>query len=146
MCADLPVVNAAIESGEDVQTTACHSSSGRRCTHFESCPKQANRAEVAEADVVIAAYDALFTGTTMPPESIGLILIDEGFWQRASDTLDGLSVESFAHERYGARKLLGTQGGADTEAELQALWTSAVEAFDAGGEGRFRGGICLRPV
>ena len=41
--------------------TAC-AADGRRCAFFDGCLKQRNRAEVAAADVVFAAHQALFTG------------------------------------------------------------------------------------
>lgn len=94
MCADLEAVRAAIQAGVDVHSAACATQNGRRCIHFDGCPKQANRAEVADADVVFAAYDTLFTGFAIQPASVALLLIDEGCWARAVDESDGLCVES----------------------------------------------------
>ena len=66
MCRDVPAVRAAIEARTEVHETAC-ASAGRRCAFFDGCLKQRNRAEVAAADVVVAAHHALFTGFAMEP-------------------------------------------------------------------------------
>lgn len=133
MCGDHEAVQAAMDAGEDVQTTACSATSERRCAVFDSCLKQANRREVAEADVIVAAYDALFTGFAMQPESIGLILIDEGCWARSIEEQSGLTVEGFAYEMLNAGRR--DPGGV---ADLHALRAKAVAAFLANGEGPIR--------
>ncbi|MBA3323915.1 MAG: bifunctional DNA primase/polymerase, partial [Rhodobacteraceae bacterium] len=138
MCANLPAVQAAMEAGEDVQTTACLSASGDRCARLEGCLKQTNRTEVAEADVIIAAYDALFTGFAIQPDSIGLIVIDEGCWQRAHEALAGLAVETFAYEHLSVQTRSRKPEGFDAAADLHALRVRAAAAFEASGEGPLR--------
>lgn len=130
VCGDHEAVQAAMAAGEDVQTKACFATSERRCALFDACPKQANRREVAAADVVVAAYDALFTGFAVQPERIGLILIDEGCWARSVEELGGLTVESFAYDMLNADRR-----DPDRAADLHDLRTRAVAAFDANGAG-----------
>ena len=94
MCRALDAVHAALLAGEDVHSTACERK-GKRCAFFSGCAKQGNRAEVAAADVVVAAYDVLYTGFAIEASSIGFLLIDEGCWPRAHDETRGLWVETF---------------------------------------------------
>lgn len=54
--------------------------------------------EVARADVVVAAYDDLFTGFAIEAKSIGLLLIDDGCRARAKDETGGLHVETLGRD------------------------------------------------
>jgi hypothetical protein len=130
MCGDHEAVRAAMDASEDVQKTACIATAERRCALFDGCLKQANRREVAEADVIVAAYDALFTGFAVQPESIGLILIDEGCWARSIEEQSGLTVEGFASEMLNAERR-----DPDGVADLHDLRARAVAAFLANGAG-----------
>lgn len=82
MCVDVDAVRAAITAGSDIHGTACVRGT-HRCAFFEGCRKQRNRSDVAAADIVIAPYDALFSGIAVDASGIGVILIDEGCWRRA---------------------------------------------------------------
>ena len=82
MCADLDAVRAAITAGVDIQSNAC-TRGARRCAIFDGCLKQQNREEVEAADVIVAAYDVLFSGLPIDTDALGVILIDEGCWRRA---------------------------------------------------------------
>ena len=83
-----------------VHETAC-AAGGHRCAFFGSCPKQRNRAEVAAADVIVAAHHALFTGFAVEAGSIAAIVIDEGHWSSAIRERQGIGVEGFAKELLG---------------------------------------------
>ncbi|MEM7530258.1 MAG: bifunctional DNA primase/polymerase, partial [Pseudomonadota bacterium] len=98
LCRNLEAVDLAIEAGLDVHTTACDDRNDRRCAFFDGCLKQANRREVAEADIVVAAYDALFTGFAAETSSFGAMLIDEGCWQRARRSPETIALERFPQE------------------------------------------------
>lgn len=124
MCRDLDVVQAALSMGESVQTRACADKAGRRCRHIDGCLKQLNRNEVAGAEIIVAPYDALYSGFPIRPQEIALILVDEGCWGRAIETTEMLRVESFGHE------LLSGE-----DAEPAALRRRAATAFAAVGEG-----------
>ena len=82
MCLDVEAVKAAITARTTIHGTVCIHGD-HRCSFFLRCRKQANRREVETADVVIAAYDVLFSGLAVDAASIGVILIDEGCWSRA---------------------------------------------------------------
>ena len=82
MCRDLPAVRAAIAARLEVHETAC-AGGGHRCAFFDGCLKQRNRAEVAAAEVVVAAHQALHTGFAVEAGSIAAIVIDEGHWSSA---------------------------------------------------------------
>ncbi|MEM6942126.1 MAG: bifunctional DNA primase/polymerase [Pseudomonadota bacterium] len=108
LCRDPEAVDIAIEAGLDVHQAACESRNGQRCSFFDTCLKQANRRAVAEADVVVAAYDALFTGFAVGTSEFGALLIDEACWQRARRDPDRIALERFGVEGLPGR---GRRGG-----------------------------------
>jgi hypothetical protein len=98
ICRDLAAVRAALSVRATVQTSVCADKAGRVCRHFHGCLKQANRRELTEAEVVVAPYDALFSGFPISPDEVALILIDEGCWPRAVEVRSDLRVETFADD------------------------------------------------
>lgn len=126
MCRDLEAVAAAVAARLKVQEAVC-SGSGRRCAFFDGCAKQRNRLEVAAAEVVIAAHEALFTGFGMETSTIGAILIDEGFWPSAHRESRGLTVARFATGLLG--HALRGRDADDALADLHALRQRAAAAF-----------------
>lgn len=98
MCRDIEMVRGALDSGLPVHEHACLAKSGARCRHFETCLKQRNRREVAAADVVVAPYDALFSGFAFEEDNVALLLVDEGCWQRAVEITRDLAVEDLLTE------------------------------------------------
>ncbi len=83
MCRDLDMVRLAIASGQSVFPNACMRRGGARCHNFDHCAKQDNLREIEQADVVLAAYDSIFTGIAVNPDALALMVIDEGCWERA---------------------------------------------------------------
>jgi hypothetical protein len=136
MCRDHEVVKAAIAAGLDPQSTVCVSTDGSRCPFFEGCLKQMNRNDVRAADIVIAPYDALFTGFAVDPDTIGVLVIDEGCWARAVRRTTGLIVEGLTTELTGD---LGTgiyrNRAAGQIADRLALRQKLQAALDANGTG-----------
>ena len=98
MCRDIDMVRASLDSRLPVYETACVSKDGTRCRFFETCLKQHNRREVAAADVVVAPYDALFSGFAFDEDNVALLLVDEGCWQRAVEVDRALAVEDLLTE------------------------------------------------
>jgi hypothetical protein len=94
MCLDLPAVRAAADAGIDIQSSVCFRSRTVRCPHHHHCPKQANRRAVTEAEVVVAAYDVMFTGFASDVQDLALILIDEACWQRSFSSEEELTIEA----------------------------------------------------
>ncbi len=91
MCRDTDAVDIAIEAGIDVQESVCINRAGQTCRFLEGCLKQQNLREVASADVVIAAYDALFTGFWGDMDGVGIVIVDEGCWSPEFDTSRAIS-------------------------------------------------------
>lgn len=59
--------------------------------------KQRNRLEVVDADVVIAAYDTMFTGFSGDNQNFAMVLIDEACWQRSYQEVGRLPIEGLAY-------------------------------------------------
>ena len=83
MCQDLDMVRLAIASGQSVFPNACMRRGGARCHNFDLCAKQDNLRQTETADIIIAAYDNLFTGLSINTDNVALMVIDEGCWERA---------------------------------------------------------------
>jgi hypothetical protein len=83
MCQDLDMVRLAIASGQPVFPNACMRRGGARCHNFDLCAKQDNLRQTEVADIIIAAYDNLFTGLSINTDNVALMVIDEGCWERA---------------------------------------------------------------
>ncbi|HMR36561.1 hypothetical protein [Amaricoccus sp.] len=124
MCQDLAAVRTAVEARLDVHETAC-ASAGRRCRFFEDCSKQRNRDEVANAEVVVAAHQALYSGFAVDAGSLAAMIIDEGFWASALQEDRRFDLETLAHDLLGHS--LGRREGA--VADLHDLRRRAVTAF-----------------
>ena len=135
MCRNHELVRLALRENLNVGKSVCKSSKTWQCRDFEGCLKQQNKRDVAEADVVLAPYDVLFTGLGAGPEPFGLMVIDEGCWQRAEHTMRGPSVEKFGLVGLSS----GLQGDDPTAAaamaNLTALRTKARVAFLNNGPG-----------
>jgi Bifunctional DNA primase/polymerase, N-terminal len=87
MCQDTGMVHLAIAAGLSVGKSVCRSSKKWSCPYYIGCLKQQNKHEVARADVVLAPYDVVFVGPAAFTEPFGLIVIDEGFWQRSIEDI-----------------------------------------------------------
>jgi Bifunctional DNA primase/polymerase, N-terminal len=97
MCRDLVAAKAATEAGFGIQGAVCFRSKRKCCAHFEGCGKQANRALVAKAGIVVAAYDAMFTGIAGDDEGFALVVVDEACWPRSFEAIEGLTVEALPY-------------------------------------------------
>lgn len=137
MCGDHPAMRAAIEAGVSVQEAACTSPDGNhRCRFYDTCLKQENRRELADADVIVAPYDALFSGFGVEPDSIALLLIDEACWPRAVRDNTGLHVETLDAEPLdGLADSLFRNAAAGRMADLSAVRSRARMALGANGPG-----------
>ena len=132
ICKDIAAVRLAVEVGVPVHSTVCDD--GRRtCPFHATCLKQANRREIASADVVFAAYDALWSGFAVATSSLGALVIDEACWPRAATVTALLAVETFRDAG-----LVMARRGRHAEmaiADLDDLRRRAVAAFTANGPG-----------
>lgn len=136
LCRNLDAVRIAIEAGAHVHRSICDDGKGRRCPYFEGCLKQANRRATADADVVFAAYDALFTGFAAETSSFGALLIDEACWPRARRDTERVHIARFADGPLeGLRARGGAMAGFGDQADLADLRRRAAEAFKTSGSG-----------
>ncbi|MGM0583957.1 MAG: toprim domain-containing protein [Pseudomonadota bacterium] len=95
MCLDLEATLDALEVEQPVERSCCKVKRGgelHRCALFEACGYQAQKAAAQAAQVVVCAHDSLFH---MKPEiigKVGLLVIDEAFWQAGLRGLDGKAL------------------------------------------------------
>lgn len=132
-CQDIEAVRLAIEAGAPVHQTVCNDGRAHHCPFHGTCLKQVNRREIAGADVIVAAYDALWSGFAIETSSLAAIVIDEACWPRAATETRCLSVETFRSiglvlRRPGRRSELAM-------ADLDDLRQRAVAAFASMGPG-----------
>ncbi|HEY8612347.1 MAG TPA: hypothetical protein VIL69_13775 [Roseomonas sp.] len=86
MCADLDAVKLAVSAGESVETAVCGSGKdGKPSCPFRKgenqCGYYRQQKAVAEADVVIAAHEAVFHMPAGVKKNLGLVVMDEAWWQ-----------------------------------------------------------------
>ena len=115
---DTEAVDIAIRAGVDVASSTCRNRDGQTCPLLDGCPKQQNLREVAAADVVIAAYDALFTGCPGDTDGVGLIIVDEGCWSRSVEEHPALALDELMRGLAGS---LRPRAGFDPDADLADL-------------------------
>jgi hypothetical protein len=125
MCRDTEMVKWALRDHLLVGKSVCYSSRTWHCPHYEGCLKLENKSDVAAADVVLAPYDVLFTGFWAGERPFGLMVIDEGCWQRAENQLRGPSVETFARAGLSPGLRADDADAAAAMADLAALRSKA---------------------
>jgi putative DNA primase/helicase len=92
MCLDTAATFDALEVERPVEQSCCKVRRGGElhlCPHFHVCGYQRQKPLAQAADVIVCAHDSLFH---MKPEAIGcvgLLVIDEAFWQSGLRGLDG---------------------------------------------------------
>lgn len=136
LCREREAVAAAHAVGVSAQSTVCTSRTAPPCRFFETCLKQANRRDVAAADVVIAPYDALFSGFAFETDDIALLLVDEACWPRAVEHTSEITAEDFRDEPVAdiAPGSLG-KGPVGSMADLLAFRRQAGVALATSGAG-----------
>src|SRR5690606_22248674 len=115
--------------------SVCRSSSTWVCQHFAACPKQLNRREVAAAGIVLAPYDVLYTGPAAGSDPFGLMVVDEGCWQRAIDDVVIPPLEELPNVNIGAGLRSDDADAAARMADLAALRRRATAALAVNGPG-----------
>jgi hypothetical protein len=114
LCLNLQAVAAAEAVGADVERTACRK--GRRgqkpilCPFYHQCGYQAQKKAAKDADVIFCAHPYIFAPPQELTRKVGLVVIDESFWQSgltssyiAVDTLDA-ELETFPVRNNGYEK------------------------------------------
>jgi hypothetical protein len=139
LCLNLPAVEAAEAIGADVERAACRKA--RRggtpilCPRYHECGYQRQKRAAKQADIVFAAHQYLFGPPDALTNNVGIVVIDESFWQSglsfAKLAVDGLGAELQA---FPVRDSNGDKNPDDTAhlAELIERLKSAVKASPVG--------------
>jgi len=139
LCRNLAAVEAAEAIGADVERSACRKP--RRgadpilCQFYETCGYQRQKQAAKQADIVFAAHQYLFGPPEVLTKDVGVVVIDEGFWQSGLSfsklAVDGLDVELQA---FPVRDHDGDKNSDDTHhlADLIERLKSAVKASPVG--------------
>lgn len=144
MCRNRKAVRVALANRMDVQSAACMRSATLRCRVFDGCAKQANRREVANADVVIAPHTAMFQRLAGATEDVALTVVDEGCWASARTSIKGLTLRGIEAGNIGSGARRGTPvSRAGDAADLHALRGSLAAAIRRSGTGPLEKSACL---
>lgn len=133
MCLDAEATFDALEIEHPVEQSCCKVKRGGNlhlCAHYRDCGYQKQKPIAQAADVVVCAHDSLFH---MKPEAIGevgLLVIDEAFWQSGLRGLDGkttLTQDGLEPGRtslicYGKKGKMDVGATADLVASRGRLW------------------------
>ena len=85
LCLNLQAVAAAEAIGVNVEKTACRK--GRKgqepilCPFYHQCGYQAQKEVAKYADVIFCAHEYMFAPPELLTRKVGLVVIDESFWQ-----------------------------------------------------------------
>lgn len=135
MCQDLEMVRLAVASGLPVFPNACLRRGGASCHNFDVCAKQQNLRDVDAADIVVAAYDNLFTGLSTKADGVALIVVDEGCWERAVRPTRISLAEITQLEAVDEPRLDDPEEESRVWAELCRLRARVVTAIELNGPG-----------
>jgi hypothetical protein len=139
LCRNLAAVEAAEAIGADVERSACRKP--RRggdpilCQFYETCGYQRQKQAAKQADIVFAAHQYLFGPPEVLTKDVGVVVIDESFWQSglsfAKLAVDGLGAEL---QSFPVRLHDGTEDRDETAhlSDLIARLQRAVKASPVG--------------
>jgi hypothetical protein len=139
LCLNLAAVEAAEAIGADVEQAACRK--GRRgadpilCPFYNQCGYQRQKEAAKQADIVFAAHQYLFGPPEVLTKNVGVVVIDESFWQSGllfpKLAVDGLDAEL---PEFPVRDHDGKKNSDDTHhlADLIERLKSAVKASPVG--------------
>ena len=100
------------------------------CPLYGKCGYQRQKPLAEASDVIVCAHDSLFHMKAEAIGTVGLLVIDEGFWQaglrgldgKAKLTLDGLEPVRSSPACYTRKNKLNIEGTADLVAARMKLW------------------------
>lgn len=133
MCLDPAATFDALEIEHPVEQSCCslrQNGVSHLCPHYAKCGYQRQKPDAQDADVIVCAHDSLFHMKAETIGTVGLLVIDEGFWQaglrgldgKATLTLDGLEPGRSALACYTHKNKLNVQATADLVAARMKLW------------------------
>jgi putative DNA primase/helicase len=149
MCLDPEATFDALEVEHPVEQSCCsvkRSDIRQFCPHYNACAYQRQKPLAEVSQVIVCAHDSLFHIKAEAIGTVGLLVIDEGFWQvglrgldgKATLTLDGLEPVRSSPACYHKNKL-NIAGTADLVAARMKLW----KALQASEPGVLRHGLLL---
>ncbi len=92
MCLDTEATFDALEIEHPVEQSCCKVKNGAElllCPWFHDCGYQRQKPPAQAAQVIVCAHDSLFHMKPQAIGEVGLLVIDEGFWQSGLRGLDG---------------------------------------------------------
>ena len=92
MCLDTEATFDALEIEHPVEQSCCKVKNGAElllCPWFHECGYQRQKPLAQAAQVIVCAHDSLFHMKPQAIGEVGLLVIDEGFWQSGLRGLDG---------------------------------------------------------
>ncbi len=95
MCLDTEATFDALEVEQPVEQSCCKVKRGGElhlCPSFHACGYQRQKAAAQAAQVIVCAHDSLFHLKPDAVGKVGLLVIDEAFWQSGLRGLDGKAV------------------------------------------------------
>ncbi|MDN2579003.1 toprim domain-containing protein [Aquibium sp. ELW1220] len=148
MCLDTEATFDALEIEHPVEQSCCMARRGSEfllCAYYHACGYQRQKPLAQVADVIVCAHDSLFH---MKPEAIGtvgLLVIDEAFWQSGLRGLDGKATLTQDGLEPGRASLVcyTSQGKIDPEAtaKLVAARDRLFKALQVTEPGQLRAGL-----
>ena len=132
MCLDPEATFDALEVERPVEQSSCKVKRGGEqhlCAQYHVCGYQRQKPLAKAADVIVCAHDSLFHSKPRAIGTVGLLVIDEGFWQsglrgldgKATLTQDGLAPEGTGLACYGPKGKIDMDATADLVAARSRL-------------------------
>ena len=133
MCLDPGAPFDALEVEHPVEQSCCklrQDGVTLLCPLYGKCGYQRQKPLAMESDVIVCAHDSLFHMKAEAIGTVGLLVIDEGFWQaglrgldgKAKLTLDGLEPVRSSPACYDSKNKLHIANTADLVATRMKLW------------------------
>jgi putative DNA primase/helicase len=133
MCLDPSAPFDAMEVERIVETTSCkvtQRGTTHICPFYKSCGYQAQKRQLDSAQVVLTAHDTLFHKAPKELGAVGLLVLDEGFWNaglrgmdgKALLTLDGLRPDEGTVRCWTVINREDWEATADLGAQRDKLW------------------------
>ncbi|MBD3787726.1 MAG: toprim domain-containing protein, partial [Sphingomonadales bacterium] len=132
MCLDPEATFDALEIEHPVEQSCCKVKNGAElllCPWFHDCGYQRQKPLAQAAQVIVCAHDSLFHMKPQAIGEVGLLVIDEAFWQsglrgldgKATLTQDGLEPGRTSLTCYGAKGKMDVGATADLIAARERL-------------------------
>jgi putative DNA primase/helicase len=133
MCLDPGAPFDALEVEHPVEQSCCklrQDGVTLLCPLYGKCGYQRQKPLAMDSDVIVCAHDSLFHMKAEVIGTVGLLVIDEGFWQaglrgldgKAKLTLDGLEPVRSSPACYDSKNKLHIANTADLVATRMKLW------------------------